>query len=148
MCIEWISCRCPLGMTPSLTGLVNLLMRNPNLIFIQNPSRHGFLVADAGGGTLDISSYAIRGTTPLVIEEIAPPDCTSAVFRHTSLPNVRLAFQVYFLGLFLLVVGQEHSFKVICSRSQHFTPFSQISREIKEFEIRYPRCARSHHKTF
>ncbi|KIM84081.1 hypothetical protein PILCRDRAFT_96828 [Piloderma croceum F 1598] len=42
---------------------------------LSNPSRHGFLVADAGGGTLDISSYAIRGTTPLVIEEIAPPDC-------------------------------------------------------------------------
>lgn len=34
-------------------------------------------MADAGGGTLDISSYAIRGTAPLVIEEIAPPDCTS-----------------------------------------------------------------------
>ena len=32
-------------------------------------------MADAGGGTLDISSYAIRGTAPLVIEEIAPPDC-------------------------------------------------------------------------
>ena len=41
----------------------------------QNPSGHGFLVADAGGGTLDISSYAIRGTSPLVMEEIAPPDC-------------------------------------------------------------------------
>ena len=44
---------------------------------LQNPSRHGFLVADAGGGTLDISSYAVRGTQPLVIEEIAPPDCES-----------------------------------------------------------------------
>lgn len=42
---------------------------------MQNPSGHGFIVADAGGGTLDISSYAIRGTSPLVIEEIAPPDC-------------------------------------------------------------------------
>ena len=147
MCVEWISCRCPLGKAPSLTVLVNLLLRNPNLNFIQNPSRHGFLVADAGGGTLDISSYAIRGTTPLVIEEIAPPDCMSTAFC-TSLPNVRFAFQVYFLGLYLLVVGQEHSFKVIYSRSQHLTPFSQISREIEEFEIRYSRRARSHHKTF
>ncbi|KAG2128061.1 hypothetical protein BD769DRAFT_1356651 [Suillus cothurnatus] len=43
-----------------------------------NPSRHGFLVADAGGGTLDISSYAVRGTNPLVIEEVAPPDCIFA----------------------------------------------------------------------
>ncbi|KAG1739210.1 uncharacterized protein EDB91DRAFT_1053992 [Suillus paluster] len=46
-----------------------------------NPSRHGFLVADAGGGTLDISSYAVRGTNPLVIEEVAPPDCENAVTR-------------------------------------------------------------------
>ncbi|KDQ57107.1 hypothetical protein JAAARDRAFT_688375 [Jaapia argillacea MUCL 33604] len=45
---------------------------------LSDPSGHGFIVADAGGGTLDISSYAIRGTTPLVIEEIAPPDCVFA----------------------------------------------------------------------
>ncbi|KAI4525193.1 hypothetical protein EV122DRAFT_206731 [Schizophyllum commune] len=45
---------------------------------LQNPSNHGFIVADAGGGTLDISSYAIRGTSPLVMEEIAPPDCIFA----------------------------------------------------------------------
>ncbi|KAH9944812.1 hypothetical protein B0H21DRAFT_779339 [Amylocystis lapponica] len=45
---------------------------------LSNPSGHGFIVADAGGGTLDISSYAIRGTAPLVIEEIAPPDCVFA----------------------------------------------------------------------
>ncbi|KAI0694608.1 hypothetical protein BC835DRAFT_1274275 [Cytidiella melzeri] len=45
---------------------------------LSNPSGHGFLVADAGGGTLDISSYAIRASAPLVIEEIAPPDCVFA----------------------------------------------------------------------
>ncbi|KAH7912819.1 hypothetical protein BJ138DRAFT_733334 [Hygrophoropsis aurantiaca] len=45
---------------------------------LSNPSKHGFLVADAGGGTLDISSYAVRGTQPLVIEEVAPPDCIFA----------------------------------------------------------------------
>ncbi|KAJ2932470.1 hypothetical protein H1R20_g4610, partial [Candolleomyces eurysporus] len=42
------------------------------------PGRHGFLIADAGGGTLDISSYAIKGTNPLVMEEVAPPDCIFA----------------------------------------------------------------------
>lgn len=35
-------------------------------------------MVDAGGGTLDISSYAIKSTSPLLIEEIAPPDCTSS----------------------------------------------------------------------
>ncbi|TFK70334.1 hypothetical protein BDN72DRAFT_870392 [Pluteus cervinus] len=45
---------------------------------LSSTSKHGFLIADAGGGTLDLSSYAIRGTNPLVIEEIAPPDCIFA----------------------------------------------------------------------
>ncbi|KAF9466599.1 hypothetical protein BDZ94DRAFT_182968 [Collybia nuda] len=45
---------------------------------LSNPSKHGFLIADAGGGTLDISAYAIRGTLPLVMEEVAPPDCIFA----------------------------------------------------------------------
>ncbi|KAF9445268.1 hypothetical protein P691DRAFT_675969 [Macrolepiota fuliginosa MF-IS2] len=45
---------------------------------LSNPSKHGFLIADAGGGTLDISAYAIKGASPLVIEEIAPPDCIFA----------------------------------------------------------------------
>ncbi|KAJ3497279.1 hypothetical protein NLJ89_g10367 [Agrocybe chaxingu] len=45
---------------------------------LSNPSKHGFLIADAGGGTLDISAYAIRGTSPLTMEEIAPPDCIFA----------------------------------------------------------------------
>jgi hypothetical protein len=45
---------------------------------LHNPAGQGFLVADAGGGTLDISSYAVRGTSPLVMEEIAPPDCVFA----------------------------------------------------------------------
>ncbi|KAE9394398.1 hypothetical protein BT96DRAFT_958796 [Gymnopus androsaceus JB14] len=41
-------------------------------------ARSGFLVLDAGGGTLDISSYTIRSQSPLVIEEVAPPDCVFA----------------------------------------------------------------------
>ncbi|KAF9563201.1 hypothetical protein CPC08DRAFT_633052 [Agrocybe pediades] len=45
---------------------------------LSNPSEHGFLIADAGGGTLDISAYAIKGTNPLSMEEIAPPDCIFA----------------------------------------------------------------------
>jgi hypothetical protein len=47
-------------------------------LVLKNPSKHGFLIADAGGGTLDISAYAVKGTSPLTIEEIAPPDCIFA----------------------------------------------------------------------
>jgi len=49
------------------------------LFVLQNPSKHGFLIVDAGGGTLDISAYAIKGTSPLAMEEIAPPDCWSTI---------------------------------------------------------------------
>ncbi|KAJ7158680.1 hypothetical protein C8R46DRAFT_1165038 [Mycena filopes] len=45
---------------------------------LSDPSKPGFLVADAGGGTWDISAYSITGQNPLQIEEIAPPDCIFA----------------------------------------------------------------------
>ncbi|KAF8917493.1 hypothetical protein CPB85DRAFT_1374267 [Mucidula mucida] len=45
---------------------------------LSSEHKAGFLVADAGGGTLDISSYTILGQHPLVIEEVAPPDCIFA----------------------------------------------------------------------
>ena len=44
-------------------------------------------MADAGGGTLDISSYAVKGVSPLLIEEIAPPDCASSFFCSVSRLN-------------------------------------------------------------
>ncbi|KAH0833016.1 hypothetical protein J3R83DRAFT_12001 [Lanmaoa asiatica] len=62
---------------------------------LSNPSRHGFLVADAGGGTLDISSYAVRGTNPLVIEEVAPPDCQSTAFDWTHPQSEKLKTSKY-----------------------------------------------------
>ncbi|KAJ7285065.1 hypothetical protein C8J57DRAFT_1432280 [Mycena rebaudengoi] len=45
---------------------------------LSDPSRPGFLIADAGGGTWDISAYNIASQNPLLIEEIAPPDCLFA----------------------------------------------------------------------
>jgi hypothetical protein len=59
------------------TVLANLYSRRPTLTaIIQGHAEHVCLIADAGGGTLDISSYAVRGTAPLVMEEVAPPDCS------------------------------------------------------------------------
>ncbi|KAJ7126910.1 hypothetical protein C8R44DRAFT_912183 [Mycena epipterygia] len=45
---------------------------------LSDPSKPGFLIADAGGGTWDISAYSITAQNPLLIEEIAPPDCIFA----------------------------------------------------------------------
>lgn len=36
---------------------------------------HSVMVIDAGGGTVDISSYSFTSTTPLAVEEIASADC-------------------------------------------------------------------------
>lgn len=41
------------------------------------------MVIDAGGGTVDLSSYTFTSTTPLSASEIAPPGCecfTSLMF--------------------------------------------------------------------
>ncbi|KAF9267818.1 hypothetical protein L218DRAFT_970647 [Marasmius fiardii PR-910] len=45
---------------------------------LTDAAKSSFLIADAGGGTLDISAYTIRSQNPLVIEETAPPDCIFA----------------------------------------------------------------------
>ncbi|KAJ7030408.1 hypothetical protein C8F04DRAFT_961737 [Mycena alexandri] len=45
---------------------------------LSDRSKPGFLIADAGGGTWDISAYSITAQNPLLIEEIAPPDCIFA----------------------------------------------------------------------
>ena len=33
------------------------------------------MIVDAGGGTVDISSYAFTSTTPIAVEEIATAEC-------------------------------------------------------------------------
>jgi hypothetical protein len=45
----------------------------------------GVAIVDAGGGTVDISSYALSTNTSSIFEEIAPPQCQSDrahVFVH------------------------------------------------------------------
>ena len=37
-----------------------------------------FVVADLGGGTLDISAYKVIGTKPLRVEEVAASKCTES----------------------------------------------------------------------
>ena len=38
-------------------------------------SQRGFIVADLGGGTLDLSAYRVKGVVPLRVEESAPVKC-------------------------------------------------------------------------
>ncbi len=33
------------------------------------------MIVDAGGGTVDLSTYLFTSTVPTTVEEIAPPDC-------------------------------------------------------------------------
>jgi hypothetical protein len=89
----------------------NHTRRSTLMTVFQGQSGHGFLVADAGGGTLDISSYAVRGTNPLVMEEIAPPDCL-LLFRSRLVLHSILLFQASLPVPFLLVEEPVPSLKV------------------------------------
>ena len=42
-------------------------------------TKHGdkVLIVDAGGGTIDISSYVVTDNTPLQVEELFRPQCQS-----------------------------------------------------------------------
>ena len=46
------------------------------------------MIVDAGGGTVDISSYSFTSTSPLTVEEIASADCAfSPGFLHYTLTH-------------------------------------------------------------
>ena len=55
------------------------------------------IVIDAGGGTIDVSGYAVEGENPLHVEEIFAPECAFTPLFHTSLSNARL--QAAYLAL-------------------------------------------------
>ena len=42
------------------------------------------MVIDAGGGTVDFSSYHFLSSTPVSVEEVAPPDCKCIPYRSVS----------------------------------------------------------------
>ncbi|THG96744.1 hypothetical protein EW026_g5140 [Hermanssonia centrifuga] len=46
----------------------------------------GIMIVDAGGGTVDLSTYLFTSTTPTTVEEIAPPDC---ILQGSTRVNVR-----------------------------------------------------------
>jgi hypothetical protein len=47
------------------------------------------IILDAGGGTIDISGYAVEGRSPLRVDEIFASECTSTSLFHASLSNAR-----------------------------------------------------------
>jgi hypothetical protein len=42
---------------------------------------HRVVVVDAGGGTVDISSYTVNSTSPLEVEEFHEPTCNILSFN-------------------------------------------------------------------
>ena len=61
------------------------------------------IVVDAGGGTIDLSTYTFLSTTPITVEEATAPDCTygRCIFLlQISLITMgnKFSFQVYLKG--------------------------------------------------
>ena len=46
-------------------------------------SGHKVLVVDAGGGTIDVSSYTATSTSPLEVEEFRQPICNDLIWNLT-----------------------------------------------------------------
>ena len=53
---------------------------------------HKVLVVDAGGGTLDVSSYTVNSTSPLKVEEFHEPKCNDPTWNltHQADKGIRL----------------------------------------------------------
>ena len=57
------------------------------------------MIIDAGGGTIDLSTYKFTSVNPMSAEEIAPPDCksstTTAFLHNRYIPLLRYPSRVY-----------------------------------------------------
>ena len=47
------------------------------------------MIVDAGGGTVDISSYAFLSVTPLAVEEVTSADCEWMILLVANDPHSR-----------------------------------------------------------
>lgn len=57
------------------------------------------MVIDAGGGTVDLSTYKFTSVDPITVEEIAASDCKWRVIPYTNTPHhQRLCFSGIFQG--------------------------------------------------
>ena len=56
-------------------------------------------MVDAGGGTFDISSYVIKDGSPLLVEEIARPDCVSSFSFIQFISDLFLCIPNFVSGL-------------------------------------------------
>ncbi|VDB90865.1 unnamed protein product [Peniophora sp. CBMAI 1063] len=55
-------------------------------------AKKNMMVIDAGGGTVDISTYSFKSAEPVKVEEIAPPNCLvegSVIVRHRAEALIR-----------------------------------------------------------
>lgn len=59
-----------------------------DLLYVIQVGNH-VIVIDAGGGTIDISGYAVEAKNPLQVEEIFASECAFTWLFQTSLSNAR-----------------------------------------------------------
>ena len=73
-------------------GFSNLVRLQGYTLTTHFKPEHTVLVIDAGGGTIDISSYTVTSTSPLEVEEFHEPKCNGLilVFNPQTDRNFRL----------------------------------------------------------
>ncbi|CCM04628.1 uncharacterized protein FIBRA_06812 [Fibroporia radiculosa] len=93
------------------SGLARDIMKN-------GPVEKTVMIVDAGGGTVDISTYVVRCGNTLTVEEIAPPECIyqgSAIvsFRAKDFLKGKIRFIHFDLTLKSLRVRKVDRFKIL-----------------------------------
>ena len=95
------------------------------------------LIIDAGGGTIDISTYKVIGNGPLQVEELYEPQCES----HPSKRQVflfKLSIPGFVQGGELVTVRATEMVKGVPKHSTYRPMAEPASREVEGFEIQLP----------
>ena len=96
------------------------------------------LIIDAGGGTIDISTYKVLSNDPLRVEELYEPQCESDPSQWHVF-SFKSSISGFVQGGELVTVRATEMVKGMLKCSTHRSIAELASREVEGFEIQLPR---------
>jgi len=96
------------------------------------------LIIDAGGGTIDISSYKVLNNEPLQVEELYEPQCESELSQLQVFSSKSSISGIVQGGEFVTVRATEMA-NGMPKHSTHRQIVQPATREVKGFEIQHTR---------
>jgi len=95
------------------------------------------LIIDAGGGTIDISTYKVIGNAPLQVEELYEPQCESDP-SNCQVFSVKSSIPGFVQGGELVTVRAAEMVKGVLKCTARRPMAHSVTREVERLQIQHP----------